>query len=205
MSRSRIVKASITRRRRLMTSVKMRELASRACKNCQKDDISEQCRVNTEYDKCIECQRLDRDCDLSPFNSAKWSRLQTRRDKLRSEFLKAFAQTKEASSRFQKSYVKIERLQKQLDFLKAKKREMMKVEVRNIANVKREKIAADEDLEKPLSAFLAGFSFEGFELFEEWEFWLQNSLTETVAEASDSSWDFLLILKCLRYVRNLFI
>ena len=71
MSRSRIVKASTVRRRRLMTFVKIKELASRACKNCQKDDISEQCRVNTRYDKCIECQRLDRDCDLSSFNSVK--------------------------------------------------------------------------------------------------------------------------------------
>ena len=42
----------------------------------------------------------------------------------------------------------------------------MKVEVRNIANVKREKIAADESLEKSLSAFLADFSFENFELLE---------------------------------------
>ena len=204
MSRSRIVKASTARRRRLMTFVKMRELASRACKNCLKDDISEQCRVDTGYDKCIECQRLGRDCDLSPFNPAKWSRLQIRRDKLRSEFLETFAQTKETFSRFQKSYVKIKRLQKQLDFLKTKKRKMMKVEVRNIANVKREEIAADESLEKSLSAFLAGFSFESFELLEGWKFWLQNFFVKTVAEASDSSWDFLLILKCLRYVRNLF-
>ena len=71
MFRSRIVKVSITRRRRLMTSVKIKEFTFRACKNCQKDDISEQYRVNTKYDKCIECQRLDRDCDLSSFNSAK--------------------------------------------------------------------------------------------------------------------------------------
>ena len=170
MSRSRIAKASTARRRRLMISVEMRELASRACKNCLKDDTPGQCRVGTGYDKCIECQRLGRDCDLSPFNSAKWSRLQIRRDKLRSEFLEAFAQTKEASSRFQESYAKVERLHKQLDFLEAKKREMMKAEVRNIADVEREEIAAGEGPEEPLSAFLAGSSFEDFELFEGWEF-----------------------------------
>ena len=169
MPRSRIVKASTARRRRLMTSVEMKELAPRACKNCLKDGIPEQCRVDTGYDKCIECQRLGRDCDLSPFNPAKWSRLQIRRDKLRSEFLEAFAQTKEASSRFQESYAKIERLQKQLDFLEAKKREMVEAEVRNIADVEREEIAAGEGPEEPLSAFLAGSSSEGFELPEGWE------------------------------------
>ena len=71
MFRSRIVKASTARRRRLMTFIKIKKLASRACKNCLKDDISEQCRVNTKYNKCIECQRLNRDCDLSSFNSVK--------------------------------------------------------------------------------------------------------------------------------------
>ena len=81
---------------------------------------------------------------------------------------------------------------------------MMKTEIRNIANVKREKIAADESLEKSLSNFLADSIFESFELFERWEFWLQNFSVKTVAEASDSSWDFLLILKCLRYDYNLF-
>ena len=71
MFRNRIVKALTARRRRLMIFIKMKKFASRACKNCLKDNISEQCRVNTKYDKCIECQRLDRDCDLSSFNSAK--------------------------------------------------------------------------------------------------------------------------------------
>ena len=42
----------------------------------------------------------------------------------------------------------------------------MKTEIRNIADVKREKIAADENLEKPLSDFLANSIFENFELFE---------------------------------------
>ena len=45
----------------------------------------------------------------------------------------------------------------------------MKAEVRNIADVEREEIAAGEGPEEPLSAFLAGFSFESFELPEGWE------------------------------------
>ena len=71
MSRNRIAKVLTARRHRLMNSVRMRELASRSCKNCVKNDISDQCRVDTEYDKCIEYQRLNRDCDLISFNSAK--------------------------------------------------------------------------------------------------------------------------------------
>ena len=71
MSYNRIVKAFTARRHRLMNSVKMRELTSRSCKNYSKNNIFKQCRVNTEYDKCIECQRLNRDCDLVSFNSAK--------------------------------------------------------------------------------------------------------------------------------------
>ena len=46
---------------------------------------------------------------------------------------------------------------------------MMKAEVRNIADVEREEIAAGEGPEEPLSAFLAGSSSEGFELPEGWE------------------------------------
>ena len=63
----------------------------------------------------------------------------------------------------------------------------MKAEVRNIADVEREEIAAGEGPEEPLSAFLAGSSSEGFELPEGWESWLQDSSVGTVAEASGSS------------------
>ena len=42
----------------------------------------------------------------------------------------------------------------------------MKTEIRNIVNVKREKIAADESLEESLSDFLADSIFENFELLK---------------------------------------
>ena len=158
----------------------------RFCKVCSSVCSSKKCKMNADFNKCVECIRLDKRCDLTFFDSVKWRRLKKKRERLRKEI--------------QKSLSRQLRLQKQLDFLKREKRKMMKSELQNIFELKKKE-------QQEITAFfidelLFNVFFEQFQIFSEFD-WL-NSSTETVAEASDSSWDFPLIFKCLQYVRNLF-
>ena len=76
---------------------------------------------------------------------------------------------------------------------------MIEREFRNIVELEKDERKTSES---SLNDLLFDASFEQIEISSNFD-WLSFS-TETVAEASDSSWDFSSILKCSRYVRNLF-
>lgn len=146
--------------------------------------------MSDNSDNCVECIRLSRDCDLF-FFAAKWRRVKKKRDHL-------FRELKDASKKVKKVNAKASRLQKQFEFMNEKERAMIDREFEIIVELKKK----EQTIEFTLNDFLYDVSFEHFEVFSEFN-WL-NFFAETVAEASDSSWDFPLTLKCSRYVHNLF-
>ena len=77
----------------------------------------------------------------------------------------------------------------------------MKLKLRNIDDLKMKKRISNIFI---FNEFLIDVQFEKLEFFANFDDWVTNFFSETVAEASDSSWDFSLTLKCLRYVRNFF-
>ncbi len=76
---------------------------------------------------------------------------------------------------------------------------MIEQEFWNIVELKKNERKTSESL---LNDLLFDVFFKQIEISSDFD-WLSFS-TETVAEASDSSWDFSSILKCSRYVCNLF-
>ena len=76
----------------------------------------------------------------------------------------------------------------------------MKSEFRNIDNLKMKKKTSNIFI---FNELLIDVQFEKLEIFSDFN-WLLNFFVKTVAEASDSSWDFSLTFKCLRYVHNFF-
>ena len=76
---------------------------------------------------------------------------------------------------------------------------MIEWKFQNIIKLEKEKIRISESL---LNDLLFNMFFEQIEILSNFD-WLSFS-TEIVTEAFDSSWDFFLILKCSRYVCNLF-
>ena len=95
--------------------------------------------------------------------------------------------------------IKITRLQTQLQLLEDKKQKMIDWEFQNIAKLKKNERKSSE---LTLNDFLFNVFFERFEIFSDFD-WLNFSV-KTVAEASDSLWDFSLILKYSWYVYILF-
>ena len=82
-----------------------------------------ECKMNADFNKCVECIRLDKRCDLTFFDFVKWRRLEKKRKRLR--------------KKIQKSLSRQLRLQKQLDFLKREKKKMMKFKFQNIFELKK--------------------------------------------------------------------
>ncbi len=76
---------------------------------------------------------------------------------------------------------------------------MIEQEFWNIIKLKKDERKTSESL---LNDFLFDVFFKWIEISSDFN-WLSFS-TETVTEASDSSWDFSLIFKCSWYVYNLF-
>ena len=95
--------------------------------------------------------------------------------------------------------IKATRLQAQLQLLENKEQKIIDLKFRNIAKLREDERKSSELI---LNDLLFDVSFERFEISSDFD-WL-SFFAETVAEASDSSWDFSLILKCFQYVRNLF-
>ena len=162
----------------------------RSCLNCFK--LHKACRIDDDFDNCVECIRLDYDCDLS-FSAAKWRRIRKERDRVFRKLKEAFEKTRDAA-------IKAARLQKQFELLNEKERAMIEQEFHNIVELEKDE---KQFSESSLDDLLFDVSFEQIEIFSDFD-WLLNFFVKTVAEASDSSWDFSLTLKCLRYVRNLF-
>ncbi len=189
MSSHCTTKNSILRRRDLLERTNSECIVMRSCEHCS--HLQKKCRVDNESDRCIECVRLDRKCNLT-FLMMKWKRIKTERDRVLRELLNAHKQ-------MQKIFARTTRLQNQFVFLKNKKQMMIEREFQNIVELKKEETRASNS---SLNDLLFDVSFEQIEISSDFD-WL-SFLTETVTEASDSSWDSFLILKCSWYVHNLF-
>ena len=101
-------------------------LAMRLCHNCAR--LSKSCRVDENVDKCTKCVKIDRSCDLTSLNIARWRRLEKQRQKLKSDLRDAIA--------------KQQRLLKQIDFVEKEQRVMMNDEFQNLKKIRIEKLVA---------------------------------------------------------------
>ena len=171
--RSTSFKNSSSRRKEQLDSVSPGRLVMRPCHNCAR--LSKQCRVNDNFDTCLKCVRLDRDCDLS-FSAVKWRRVRKKRDRF-------FRELKEISEQVKAVNAKAARLQKQFEFMNEKKRTMLDREFENI--VEFEEKEQQKTIDSFINDLLFDVSSERFEVPPGFD-WL-DSFVGTVAEASDSS------------------
>ncbi len=130
-------------------------------------------------------------CNLT-FSMMKWKRIKTECNRVLDELLNAHKQ-------MQKIFAKTTHLQNQFMFLKNKKQIMIKQEFWNIVKLEKDERKTSES---SLNDLLFDVSFKQIEISSDFN-WL-SFLTKTITKASDSSWDFSLILKCSQYVHNLF-
>ena len=196
MPSRRTFKSLILRRRDLLQNSESERIVMRFCENCNR--LNKKCRVKKKSNKCVKCVRLDRRCDLS-FSIVEWKRVKVERNRVLHDLLNAHQKMFEINIKMQKTMIKATRLQIQFQFLKNKKQFMIEREFRNIAKLEENEKKFNEST---LNDFLFDVFSERIEIPSDFN-WLNFSI-ETVAEASDSSWNFLLIFKCLRYVHNLF-
>ncbi len=99
---------SFFRKKDFLDALKFVSLAMRSCRNCATS--SKIYCVNNDFKKCIKCVRSNRDCDLA-ISSTLIKRIHKKRMRLKKEVRKARA--------------KLSRLERQLDFLENKKKEMI--------------------------------------------------------------------------------
>jgi len=71
--------------------------------------------------KCVECVRIERSCDLTSLNIARWRRLEDQRQKLKSEL--------------RETYARQQRLLRQIDFVKKEQRIMVNEELQNLKSL----------------------------------------------------------------------
>jgi len=168
----RTTKNSTLRRRGLLERTGPGRAVMRPCEHCSR--LQKECRVGNETDRCIECVRLGRKCDLT-FSVVEWKRVKAERDRVLRELLDAHKQVQEASAR-------ATRLQNQFVFLENKEQTMVEREFRNIAELEEDERKASEP---SLDDLLFDVSSEQVEIPPDLD-WLGSS-TGTVAEASGSS------------------
>ncbi len=189
MSSHCTIKNFILRRRDFLEHMSSERAVMRSCEHCSR--LQKKCHVDNEFNHCIECMHLDRKCNLT-FSMMKWKRVKTERDHVLDELLNAHKQMQEI-------FARVTHLQNQFVFLKNKKQTMIEWKFQNIVELKKNERKTSKSL---LNDFLFNVFFEQIKISSDFN-WLSFS-TETITEASDSSWDFSSIFKCSRYVCNLF-
>jgi hypothetical protein len=99
---------SSLRKKDLLDALEFASLVMRPCRNCATSNKA--CCVGDDFEKCVECVRSNRDCDLA-ISPASIKRIHGERMRLKKEVRETRA--------------KLSRLKKQLDFLENKKEEMI--------------------------------------------------------------------------------
>ena len=141
----------------------------RVCKNCDKANRPEKCKVGGSSDRCVECARVGYSCDLAPFSPARWARIEKKRQEKAKEFKETFA--------------KLNRLQVEVEALEKQKLEMVEGELRNI-----EEVEADEQATGPnLNDFLFDVSSEQVEISPDFDWDALVDAGGIAAEGSGSS------------------
>ena len=161
MPPSRVSKNSSFRRRKLLKTSGVGREVMRPCKNCAAGNRP--CKVGESSDKCLECVRLGRKCDLS-FSPAEYRRLKEKRDEARKAWKQACAEAAAANA-------KVLHLAQQYEQLEAREQEMVENEWRNIAELEEE-----EHLnEFPTDSFPLDLSSEQVEFPSDWDTVLMSS------------------------------
>jgi len=121
-------------------------LAMRPCRNCATS--SKACCVGDDSKKCVECVRSNRGYDLA-ISPASIKRIHGERMRLKKEVREARA--------------KLSRLEKQLDFLENKEKEMIVTKWKNIGDLEMDEAHFTKFVAKTLE-LLFDVSFEQFQL-----------------------------------------
>ncbi len=156
----------------------------RLCNHCFNRFMK--CRVDTDFNRCVECVHLDRKCDLI-VSETEWKRVCKKRARLR--------------AKLSKTLTKAAYLQKQQELIEFRWENMMQRKFKNIEEL--EKNERRHIVESSVSDFLLNVDFKQLEISSDFD-WLSSFFAEIIEEASDSSWDFSLIFKCSWYDHNLF-
>lgn len=155
------------RRRLLVNSFNVDPM--RVCRNCENAHSPEKCKVGGSSDRCIECARKGRSCDLAPFSPARWARIREQK-----EAKKKMAD--EALARFM-------RYNKEVTALEKQEREMVEGELKNI-----EEVEVDEQSVIPnFDDFLFDVSSEQVEVPADFDWGGLVDAGGIVAEGSGSS------------------
>ena len=141
---------SFLRKKDLFDALGLVSLAMRPCRNCAMS--SKACCVNDDFEKCVECVRSSRGCDLA-ISSTSIKRIYEERMRLKKEVREARA--------------KLSRLKKQLDFLENKEEEMIVTKWKNIDDLKMNEAHFTKFVAKTLE-LLFDVSFEQFQLSIDW-------------------------------------
>ena len=156
----------------------------RFCNHCFNRFVK--CRVDTDFNRCVECVRLGCKCDLI-ISEAEWERVRKKWARLRAEL--------------SETLTRAAHLQKQQELIESRWKNMMRRKFKNIEEL--EKNEHRRTIESSINDLLFNVDFEQLEIPSDFD-WLSSFFAEIVEEASDSSWDFSLIFKCSRYDHNLF-
>ena len=140
----------------------------RVCKNCERSNTPDLCKVGGASDKCVECARKSYPCDLAPFSPARWARIRRQRDAKLQEW-------KDAQAR-------VTRIAAELGLLEREEREMVEGELQNIEEVERDEQNAGPDKSPSVDDFLFDLSSEQVQLPDNWEKLLLDSSVETSAK-----------------------
>ena len=106
----------------LLDSIGPTAAAMRPCKNCVSRGLS--CLVGEGSEKCTECIRSQRTCDLA-ISPVTLKRIHNERVRMKKE-------VREARIRLQNEMARVQRLEKQLEFLENQEEELVVSEWRNI-------------------------------------------------------------------------
>ncbi len=139
----------------------------RPCNHCSNRSV--ECRVGTGSDRCVECVRLGRKCDLA-VSEAEWERVRKERARLRAELSETLA--------------KAARLQKQQELIESRWEDMVRREFKDI-----EELEEDErhrTAESSINDLLLNVGSEQLEIPPDFD-WLSGSFAGIAEEASGSS------------------
>ena len=71
---------SSVQKQRLLNSLTSSSLAIRPCNEYERKGCPNKCKIGARSEKCVECVRTGRNCNLAPFSPTKWARLRRLRE-----------------------------------------------------------------------------------------------------------------------------
>ena len=125
----------------------------RSCQYCFR--VEKFYRLNDNSKKCVKYIRSSYVCDFAFLNFTRWKQLETQRKKLKTNLYE--------------TYIKQQRLFRQLNFVKNEQRTMIENKMKNIANLKKKKKIIAKAFNFLMNFVFKQIVFSNF--FEKW-FWI---------------------------------